>query len=124
MTPQENLNEIMKFLFTIQLINKLYHLNTTSFARHKASDAFDDSLQGHIDRFAETYIGRYNVKPVVSSIKIDQDFISDDGIVRLYIQVRTYLENLNRMFTDPDLLTIRDDLLADVNKSLYLFQLK
>ena len=124
MTPQENLNEIMKFLFTIQLINKLYHLNTTSFARHKASDAFDDSLQGHIDRFAETYIGRYNVKPVVTSIKIDQDFISDDGIVRLYIQVRTYLENLNRMFTDPDLLTIRDDLLADVNKSLYLFQLK
>lgn len=124
MTPQENLNEIMKFLFTIQLINKLYHLNTTSFARHKASDAFDDSLQGHIDRFAETYVGRYNVKPIVTSIKIDQDFISDDGIARLYMQVRTYLENLNRMFTDPDLLTIRDDLLADVNKSLYLFQLK
>ena len=96
MTPQENLNEIMKFLFTIQLINKLYHLNTTSFARHKASDAFDDSLQGHIDRFVETYIGRYNVKPVVSSIKIDQDFISDDGIARLYMQVRTYLENLER----------------------------
>lgn len=124
MTPQENLNEIMKFLFTIQIINKLYHLNTTSFARHKASDAFDDSLQAHIDRFAETYIGRYNVKPVINSIKIDQDFISDDGIVRLYIQVKTYLENLNRFFVDPDLLTIRDDLLVDVNKSLYLFQLK
>lgn len=124
MTPQENLNEIMKFLFTIQIINKLYHLNTTSFARHKASDAFDDSLQTHIDRFAETYIGRYNVKPVVNSIKIDQDFISDDGIVRLYIQVKTYLENLNRFFSDPDLLAIRDDLLADVNKSVYLFQLK
>lgn len=124
MTPQENLNEIMKFLFTIQIINKLYHLNTTSFARHKASDAFDDSLQAHIDRFAETYIGRYNVKPVVTSIKIDQDFITDDGIVRLYIQVKTYLENLNRFFVDPDLLTIRDDLLVDVNKSLYLFQLK
>jgi hypothetical protein len=124
MTPQENLNQIIKFLFTIQLINKLYHLNTTSFARHKASDAFDDSIQEHIDRFAETYIGRYNVKPVVNSIKIDQDFVTDDGIIRLYIQVRTYLENINRMFTDPDLLAIRDDLLADVNKSLYLFQLK
>ena len=124
MTPQENLNEIMKFLFTIQILNKLYHLNTSSFARHKASDAFDDSLQTHIDRFAETYIGRYNVKPVVNSIKIDQDFISDDGIVRLYIQVKTYLENLNRFFSDPDLLAIRDDLLADVNKSVYLFQLK
>ena len=56
MTPQENLNEIMKFLFTIQLINKLYHLNTTSFARHKASDAFDDSLQGHINQITITYL--------------------------------------------------------------------
>ena len=84
MTPQENLNQIIKFLFTIQLIYKLYHLNTTSFARHKASDAFDDSIQEHIDRFAETYIGRYNVKPVVNSIKIDQDFVTDDGIIRLY----------------------------------------
>ncbi len=124
MSAQENLNEVMKFLFSVQLINKMYHLNTTSFARHKASDAFDDSLQSHIDRFAETYIGRYNVKPVVNSVKIDQDFISDDGIVRLYVQVKTYLENINRMFVDPDLLAIRDDLLADVNKTLYLFRLK
>ncbi len=124
MSAQENVNEVMKFLFTVQLINKMYHLNTTSFARHKASDAFDDSLQSHIDRFAETYIGRYNVKPVVNSIKLDQDFISDDGIVRLYVQVKSYLENLNRFFTDPDLLAIRDDLLADVNKTLYLFRLK
>ena len=124
MSVQENLNEIMKFLFTIQIINKLYHLNTSSFARHKAADAFDDSIQEHIDKFAETYIGRYKVKPVVTSIRIDQDFISDEGIERLFIQVRNYLQNLNKLFNDSDLLTIRDDLLADVNKTLYLFQLK
>ncbi len=124
MSTQENLNEVMRFLFTIQIINKMYHLNTTSFARHKASDAFDDSLQSHIDRFAETYIGRYKVKPIVTSLKIDQEYLSDDGIEKLFIQVRKYLENINRMFADPDLLAIRDDLLADVNKTLYLFQLK
>jgi hypothetical protein len=124
MSTQENLNEVMRFLFTVQLINKLYHLNTTSFARHKASDAFDDLLQSHIDRFAETYIGRYKVKPVITSLKIDQDYLSDDGMEKLFTQVRKYLENINRMFVDPDLLAIRDDLLADVNKTLYLFQLK
>ena len=124
MSTQENLNEVMRFLFTVQIINKMYHLNTTSFARHKASDAFDDSLQSHIDRFAETYIGRYKVKPVVTSIKLDQDYLSDEGMERLFAQVRKYLENINRMFVDPDLLAIRDDLLADVNITLYLFQLK
>ncbi len=124
MSVQENLNEVMRFLFTVQLINKMYHLNTTSFARHKASDGFDESLQSHIDRFAETYIGRYKVKPVVTSLKIDQEYLSDEGMEKLFIQVRKYLENINRLFVDPDLLAIRDDLLADVNKTLYLFQLK
>jgi DNA-binding ferritin-like protein len=124
MSAQENVNEVMKFLFTVQLINKMYHLNTTSFARHKASDGFDESLQSHIDRFAETYIGRYKVKPVVTSLKIDQEYLSDEGMEKLFIQVRKYLENINRLFVDPDLLAIRDDLLADVNKTLYLFQLK
>jgi hypothetical protein len=54
----------------------------------------------------------------------DREYLSDDGIEKLFIQVRKYLENINRMFADPDLLAIRDDLLADVNKTLYLFQLK
>lgn len=121
---QETFNEIMKFLFTIQILNKLYHFNTTKFARHKASDEFDELLQRHIDRFVEAFIGRYNMKPVINSIKLDNDFITDDGIVTMYIQVRNYLVNLSNLSLDSDLLAIRDELLADVNKTLYLFNLK
>jgi len=124
MSMQENFNQTMKFFFTIQLTNKLYHLNTTSFARHKATDAFDESLQSHIDKFAETFIGRYKLKPVINHIKINPYFLSDTGIEELFIQIRDYLQNFNKMYTDPDLLNIRDDLLVDVNKTIYLFQLK
>lgn len=121
---QENFNQTMKFFFTIQNTNKLYHLNTTSFARHKATDVFDESLQSHIDKFAETFIGRYKLKPVINHIKINPYFLSDTGIEELFIQIRDYLQNFNKMYTDPDLLNIRDDLLVDVNKTIYLFQLK
>lgn len=121
---QENFNQTMKFFFTIQLTNKLYHLNTTSFARHKATDAFDKSLQSHIDKFAETFIGRYKLKPVINHIKINPYFLSDTGVDELFIQIRDYLQNFNNMYTDPDLLNLRDDLLVDVNKTIYLFQLK
>jgi hypothetical protein len=124
MSMQENFNQTMKFFFTIQNTNKLYHLNTTSFARHKATDAFDESLQSHIDKFAETFIGRYKLKPVINHIKINPYFLSDSGIEELFIQIREYLQNFNKMYTDPDLLNIRDDLLVDVNKTIYLFQLK
>ena len=124
MTPQDTLNEIMKFFFTLQLLNKMYHLSTTSFARHKASDVFDDDLQKHIDRFAEVYIGKYNVKPSITRITFDLEFLSDDGIVRLFTESRIYLENLDRLVIETELLNIRDEILSDINKSLYLFNLK
>jgi len=123
MSAQENLNQIMKLLFSMQIINKLYHLNTTSFARHKASDAFDDSILAHIDKFAEVYIGRYKVKPQISSFKIDSEYLTDTGIKKLFIDFKQYLEYYNTMFNDSYLLNIRDEILADINKTLYLFEL-
>ena len=124
MTPQETINKIMRFFFTIQLLNKMYHLSTTSFARHKASDEFDENFQKHIDKFAEIYIGKYNVKPIVNKLNFDHDFLSDDGIVLLFTQSRGYLEILDKLITDTELLNIRDEILADINKTLYLFNLK
>ena len=124
MILQETLNNIMKFFFTLQILNKMYHLSTTSFARHKASDAFDDDVQKHIDRFAEVYIGKYNVKPSISRMNFDLQYLSDDGIVRLFTESRIYLENLDRLVVETELLNIRDELLADINKTLYLFNLK
>lgn len=124
MTAQETLNKIMRFFFTLQLLNKMYHLSTTSFARHKASDEFDENIQKHIDKFAEVYIGKYNVKPNVNKLNFDHDFLSEDGIVLLFTQSRVYLENLESLITDTGLLNIRDEIIADINKTLYLFNLK
>jgi len=124
MISQQIINKIMKFFFTLQILNKMYHLSTTSFARHKASDEFDESFQKHIDRFAEVYIGKYNVKPVINKLNFDQDFLTEDGIVLLFTQSRTYLQNLDKLITDTELLNIRDEILGDINQTLYLFNLK
>jgi len=124
MSSQETLNEIMKFFFSLQFINKMYHLNTTSYARHKASDQFDDELQKNIDKFAEVYIGRYNVKPTIRKLNFDLDFITEEGIVTLFKQCRSYLQNMERHVTDTDLLTIRDEIIININQTLYLFNLK
>ena len=124
MSEQETLDEIVGMCFTLQLLNKLYHWNTTSFARHKATDEFDSSLQSILDKFVEVYIGRYTVKPVVKKLKLDESNLSDEGIVKLFITVREYLKTFDKKFTDTDLLNLRDELLANVNQTLYLFNLK
>lgn len=121
---QENLNKIVKIYFTLQLLTKLYHWNTTSYPRHKATDDFLGSFAGKIDRFTEVYIGRYKVKPIVSNIKLEDNFINDDGIVVLFEQFREFLNDLNNYGLGSDLLNIRDEILADINQALYLFRLK
>jgi hypothetical protein len=124
MDSQKNLNEIMKFFFSLQFLNKMYHLTTTSYARHKASDEFDEKLQKNIDKFAEVFISRYNVKPIINKLNFDLTFLTEEGIVSLFRSSRTYLQNIERHITDNDLLTIRDDILIDINQTLYLFNLK
>lgn len=124
MDNQEKISEIVKFFFTLQLLLKQYHWMTTSFARHKASDQLLEKLDDNIDKFVEVFMGRYSVKPMISSIKMDQMFLSDDGNVKLLLQSRQYLESLSNYLKDSELLNIRDEIVADLNQTLYLYNLK
>jgi hypothetical protein len=129
-SSQNIINQIMSFLFNFQIANKLYHLTTTSFARHKAADAFDDVLLSHIDKFAEVFIGRYNVRPLfttltsMSTSSINLVTYTDSTIITLYTNARQELEKYETLFKDSELLNIRDELVADINKTLYLFNLQ
>jgi DNA-binding ferritin-like protein len=124
MSAQDNINEIVKFFFTLQLNMKVYHWNTNSFSRHKASDQFGGKLGELVDQFVEVFIGRYMAKPSISKVIIDPNFLTDEGSENLLIKSRKYLEDLSILIKDTDLLTIRDELLSEVNQTLYLYQLK
>lgn len=119
---QNNFNEIVAFFFTLQLNMKMYHWNTTSYARHKASDEFGGNLSSLIDKFVEVFIGRYKIKPNISEIKIIKHYITDEGSEELLQQSIKILENLT--LKDTELLNIRDEMLAEINQTLYLYQLK
>lgn len=123
MPSQEDINEMVQFFFTLQLLNKLYHWNTTSFARHKATDGFGGDLLSLVDKFVEVFMGRYKLKPSVSKVNLKPDYLTDIGIVTLFEQTKRYLENMSSRIPDSDLLNIRDEMLAEVNKMLYLFTL-
>ena len=119
---QNIINSIVNFFFNLQFSMKLYHWNTTSYSRHKSSDSFMNKLLELTDKFVEVFIGRYNVKPLINSINTDDNIINDDGIVYLLTKSRTFLEELNDMIKDSELLNIRDELIAEINQTLYLFK--
>ena len=104
---------------------KLYHWQTKVYARHVASDKLFGEINSLIDKFVEVYIGKYG-RPMMAktyqSLKIDN--FSDDIMVTYLQKWVTYLQD--KLPTqidkkDSDLLNIRDEMLALINNTLYLF---
>ena len=123
MSNQEYINHLTKIFFTLKLVNKLYHWNTTSYPRHVASDRFDGVLESIIDKFMEVFIGRYKIKPMIHKISIEDVLMTDKGIESAYKQTRDMLSQMQNTIPDSDLLNIRDELVGEINKNLYLFTL-
>lgn len=117
--------DIVTTMLSIRNQIKLYHWQTKSFADHKATDDLTAALDTVIDSFVEVYMGKYG-RPRVSKVIKLHNFSSN--MARQFVEKQTlYLLNvLPRKLkkTDTDLLNIRDEILAELNKIRYLFTLQ
>jgi hypothetical protein len=115
---------IVTAMLTIRNQIKLYHWQTKSFARHKATDDFVSDLDGKIDEFVEIYMGKYGRPMVTDSIKLSN--FTESGARAFVAKQTKYLSDVlpkKLRPEDTDLLNIRDEILGLVNKTLYLFTL-
>lgn len=117
--------EIVCDMLTIRNQVKLYHWQTGSFSRHKATDDLTAALDASIDSFVEVFMGKYGRPLVTKPIKLHN---FSESAARDFVSKQTvYLSNvLPRKLkkTDSDLLNIRDEILAELNKTRYLFTLQ
>ena len=117
----------IKNLLTILNQLKVYHWQTTSYAQHKALGKAYDALNDLIDQYIEVYMGKYGrIEAKGGSTTIDlfnTDQLPVDGFVNNAIE---YLVNLEipDQNADTDLMNIRDEMLAELNKLKYLLTLE
>lgn len=115
---------IVEVMLGIRNQVKLYHWQTRSFARHKATDDLTATLDTMIDNFVEVYMGKYGRPKVSGSIKLHN--FSESAAKNFVAKQTDYLTKVlpkKLKSTDTDLLNIRDEILGEVNKVLYLFTL-
>jgi len=117
---------IIKF---VQVKNqfKFLHWQTFGDAKHRLYGEIYDGLGDLIDEFTEVMMGKYGRPEFdpefalmfqdISSISI-QNFM--DGITEFLV---SFSDQLDSRY-DTDLLNIRDEMLALINKSKYLITLK
>jgi len=128
-TQQSFGDTIVRTFFKFQNELKLYHWQTHSYSRHKASDKLFESVLDLTDDFIETFMGKYNKRVALSpqpSLLIKS--YQDDQAVHLLEKFQSFLMSLDKLLPSKpqptDLLNIRDELLGKVNQTLYLFSLR
>jgi hypothetical protein len=107
---------------------KILHWQTTSFARHNAYGGIYDSIDDLLDKFAEICMGKYGrieLNDEISQLELKN--MKDLSINSYLNEFCDFLVDLTDEFDnkkDTDVLTIRDEILSEVNKLKYLLTLK
>ena len=119
--------DIIHVLLLLRNQVKIYHWQTMSYSRHKATDDLVEGLDAKIDTFVEVFMGKYgrpHFTPKNSSLVL-YDASDKKGHVMLEGCVNWLVGTLPKLLKpeDSDLLNIRDEILADLNKARYLFTL-
>jgi len=119
---------ILKML-EVQNQVKIYHFQTASYARHMASDRLFTSLITNIDTFGEVYQKTKRIK-LNNGSKLVLKNLNDKQMYRYLSEFSNWLsDELPNLLKGnkkvvSDLMNIRDEILADVNQTLYLFTFK
>jgi hypothetical protein len=96
----------------------LTHLQTLSYAEHKALNKYYDGILDLTDTLIETYFGLSGKR---ASIKIPQsEFINAQAHLK---QLYSYIESNRGIFEESQLQNIIDEICALINQTQYLLTL-
>lgn len=122
--------KIVNLLFILNQL-KMFHWQTRSFAQHDAFGNTYDTLDGLIDEFVEVFIGKHGRSYSLNKLYDIQLYdYSESSVSEFISKTREYLTNdlLPAEQFPPgfnsDLLNLRDEMLAAINKLNYLLTLK
>jgi hypothetical protein len=124
-----SLQEIVCRMMSVRDSLQIYHWTTKSFSRHKGSDELISKLTSNMDKFVEVYSSMYPV--ALKSMEITIERHTDSKISGFLYDFILYLNGMtvktklrHNQSAANDLLNIRDEIVADLHTTLYLFTLK
>lgn len=127
-TTNTQKSQIVRMFIEMLNVVKIYHWKTRSYAQHKATDELYERLNENIDKFVEILLGKdeTRIKLVEKKMKAIDTTDKKDFKERIY-RYRDFLTEMNIYFDekrDSDLLSLRDEILGDINQFLYLMTFK
>jgi len=99
-----------------------FHLTTSSFAEHKALQAYYEGIIPLLDSWAEAYMGKYGR---LRRISINKRFMKDPTKAKAYFKsLLTRVRAIRLPRGDTYLKNIQDEIIALIRSTLYMLTLK
>jgi hypothetical protein len=122
-----NLSSNINFFLGLQSQLRINHWQTKGLGRHQAFGGFYSAMDGLIDTFVETAMGKYGRFVLDDESKtIQLNNLSDVDIKSMVSTLRDSFVQMSEQLdsSDTDLLNIRDEMLGELNKLSYLLTLE
>jgi hypothetical protein len=119
--------EIILKLVQVQVQFKFMHWQTTGDAKHRAYGDIYDTLGDLIDNFTESMMGKYGRPEFESEFSLMFQDLKSLSLQNFMDGITDFLVSITEMLDpkyDTDLLNLRDEMLAAINKLKYLLTLK
>ncbi len=119
---------LLKRVLSLPPTIQLYHWQTRSNARHSAAGKLYEALVGLNDQFMEVYMGKYHrIKPAYKVNLAIKSLNAKSSVAYLKDNI-AFFSNLEKFLPElkssTDLLSIRDMIVSELNRTLYLFTLR
>ena len=117
--------DLIKNFLTMQNNVRMYHWTTPIYNQHIISGELYEKLDGLFDKFIETYLGKFDKNNLqFDTLSIE---MNSENILKQLKRFKQFLmTDLNLLIKSKDiyLKNIRDDILGEINRVLFLLRLE
>ena len=110
-------SEFINKLFHSRNVAHIVHLETTSYAKHKALNEYYDSLLDLTDELSEVSFGAMGKQKLIIPEARAED------INKHLSDLKSYIESNRSIFKESNIQNIIDEIVALINKTTYLLRL-
>lgn len=116
-----NANKFVSMLMNSRTQAHRFHLGTTSYAQHKALQAYYENIVELFDDYAEAYMGKYGR---MNGIQLNSRFMTDPEKAPAYFEALLGRIQQLDLPRDTYLRNIQDEIVGLIRKTLYMLSLK
>jgi DNA-binding ferritin-like protein len=119
LTPSPILGQFISTLFASRTQAHVFHLQTNSFAAHKALNEYYDEIIGHADGIAESVQGKYGIITGYSNIDLLEGNDCNE-VIKYFTALEMYVERARQtMPQDSYIQNQIDEVVALIVSTIY-----